>query len=108
MISLAKALSDARYAVAHRDQLITQRECIDIFSGLLSEIDQLSVIVKIAFPFVDSQAKAEHMLDGFKPRERPLDQFVKTMEGAIERHAIPADPQALPSPAYEQSAQVGA
>ena len=48
-----------------------------------AERQRLRRLLEISFPYVESQAEAEHMLDGFRPQTRPLDKVVEEIRQAL-------------------------
>lgn len=60
------------------------KEAADTIESQAAEITELRTLLEIARPFVDSQAQAERMLDGFGPRpHRPIDKFLERIDAAI-------------------------
>ena len=48
-----------------------------------AERQKLRRLLEISLPYVESQAKAEHLLDGFRPQIRPLDKVVEEIRQAL-------------------------
>jgi hypothetical protein len=51
------------------------------------DAENLRRLLAIALPHIEASAGAEHLFDGFRPRERPLDATVEEIRAALERKA---------------------
>ena len=58
-------------------------DIIEALKADAAEVANLRRLLEISFLFVDSQAKAEHLLDGFKYQTRPLDKVVEEIRQAL-------------------------
>jgi hypothetical protein len=65
---------------------ISQAELNSLFAirdSLDAENKSLRRLLAIALPHVEASAGAEHLLDGFRPRRRPLDATVEAIREAL-------------------------
>ena len=67
------------------------RKCIDAVyaqvDALQAELAKARNLIGIALPHVQASAGAEHMLDGFRPRRRPIDDDVDAIRAALANNA---------------------
>lgn len=54
---------------------------------LAAELAKARNLIGIALPHVQASAGAEHMLDGFRPRRRPIDDDVDAIRAALSHGA---------------------
>ena len=49
------------------------------------ELERVRGLLMVALPHVEASAGAQHLMDGFRPRKRPLDDAVEEIRAALER-----------------------
>jgi hypothetical protein len=52
----------------------------DFYKGFEAAYEIIMPLLEVAAEHVYATAGAEHMLDGFRPRERPIDELVKRLK----------------------------
>jgi len=51
--------------------------------GFVSAVDVLMPLLEMAAPHVFASAGAHHMLDGFRPQRKPIDELVERIKSAL-------------------------
>ena len=69
--------------VADRDALRAELE------RTKGELERVRGLLMVALPHVEASAGAQHLMDGFRPRKRPLDDAVEEIRAALERKGEP-------------------
>lgn len=70
---------------AFDNSLFSERMMYDDYEeGFEDACNLLIPILKKCYPYIYSQAAAEHMLDGFSPKKHGIDKLVKRIEEIIE------------------------
>jgi len=64
-----------------------RKEAQEAMSNLQAELAKARNLIGIALPHVQASAGAEHMLDGFRPRRRPIDDDVDAIRAALANNA---------------------
>ena len=68
--------------------MMLERHYGDVLNTMATEIarrhDTLHALLKECAPHVFSAAEAEHLLDGFRPQRRPLDDLADRVRAALE------------------------
>lgn len=80
-----QAIKDERDALAHEVELTNEHE-----HQIMQERDEARRLLGVALPHVWASAEAEHMLDGFKRKPRPLDALVEEIRGVLNTEGAKA------------------
>jgi len=56
----------------------------DEIEALKAIIEKQSEFIKALMPLIEAEHDAQHMLDGFRPQERPIDKLLADAKNLIE------------------------
>lgn len=68
------------------DEILRLRAELERTKG---ELERVRGLLMVALPHVEASAGAQHLMDGFRPRKRPLDDAVEEIRAALERKGEP-------------------
>lgn len=73
----------------HEHQILTERnEARAELERTKEDLGRVRGLLMVALPHVEASAGAQHLMDGFRPRKRPLDDAVEEIRAALERKAV--------------------